>query len=277
MGLIRKNIEYGKVLKLSPWRKIALGTWWTAGDPSVYGLLELDVEPALRYLENIQSSTGQRMTVTHFVGKALAETIKRHPSINATLRWGQLYPRKTIDIFFQVASDKTGQDLTGLTIRQISEKSILEISKEMEKRVNKIRVEGDPDYKPMKSNMSLIPGILVKPILHITSFFMYTLNLWSPLLGIPRDTFGSVMITNIGSLGLEIAFVPLFPHSRIPLLIAMAAIVEKPMVINGKIEIKKILPLCATFDHRLIDGVHASHMVRSIKQIFANPEFELKS
>ena len=109
-----------------------------------------------------------------------------------------------------------------------------------------------------------------------TSFVMNSLNLWTPLLGVPRDPFGSAMVTSIGSLGLEIGFVPLVPYSRIPLLIAVGAMSEKPVVRNGVIQIGKMLPLCATFDHRIIDGAHASHMVRTIKQIFANPSLELK-
>jgi pyruvate/2-oxoglutarate dehydrogenase complex dihydrolipoamide acyltransferase (E2) component len=39
--------------------------------------------------------------------------------------------------------------------------------------------------------------------------------------------------------------------------------------------VKKVISLCVTFDHRVIDGMHASHMVKTMKKIFANPEQEL--
>ena len=104
---------------------------------------------------------------------------------------------------------------------------------------------------------------------------MYSLNLWSPVLGLPKDPFGSMMLTNVGALGLDAGFAPLVTYSRVPLLIAVGAVKDTPVVRDGKIEIAPMCRLCATFDHRLIDGMHASHMVRTLQRIFANPEKEL--
>src|SRR5262249_21267720 len=101
------------------------------------------------------------------------------------------------------------------------------------------------------------------------------LNIWTPLLGTPRDPFGSIMITNIGSLGLDMAFAPLVPYSRVPMLIALGAVREEPVVRGGQITVGKMIRLCSTFDHRVIDGVHAANMVRTAKAIFANPDKEL--
>ena len=39
---ISRNIDLGPALRTSSWRKIAIGTWKTAGDPSVYGILDLN-------------------------------------------------------------------------------------------------------------------------------------------------------------------------------------------------------------------------------------------
>ncbi len=93
-------------------------------------------------------------------------------------------------------------------------------------------------------------------------------------MGVPKDSFGSIMLTNVGSLGLDEAFAPLVPYSRIPILIAAGSVQDKAVVRDGKIVVGKVIKLCATFDHRVIDGVHASHLSKSLKQIFANPEAE---
>jgi hypothetical protein len=146
---------------------------------------------------------------------------------------------------------------------------------QVEERVQRIKQKKDQSFTKMKKTMGFLPGILSRFVLGFAGFFMYSLNLWSPLLGSPRDPFGSVMVTNIGSLGLDMAFAPLVPYSRVPLLITVGAVREEPVVRDGKIEIAKLLRLSATFDHRLIDGVHASHIVKSLKEIFKNPEKEL--
>ncbi|MEY4616070.1 MAG: hypothetical protein RJB66_1030 [Pseudomonadota bacterium] len=275
MGLLSRNIKYQGPVKLSSFRKVALGTWQTAGDPSVYSEMEFECEAALAYLAKISEQTGKKLTITHFVGKACAETIRRHPELNCILRWGKLYRRQDVDIFFQVASDTKGEDLSGTTVRHIDKKNIIEIAEDMQNKVKRIRDTGDIDYKEMKKTMRMIPAWASRYLLNFSSYLMYTLNLWSPLLGVPKDPFGSIMITSIGSIGLERAFVPLVPYSRIPCLIAIGSIRDAALVQNGQVVVKKVISLCVTFDHRVIDGMHASHMVKTMKKIFANPEQEL--
>jgi pyruvate/2-oxoglutarate dehydrogenase complex dihydrolipoamide acyltransferase (E2) component len=275
MALLTRNVDLGPALKISSWRKVAIGTWKTVGDPSVYGSMEVDVGPALSYLEKIKFKTGTRVTLSQFAGKAVALTLARHPEINCILRFGVLFPRNHVDVFFQVASDQTGKDLSGMTIRDADKKSIAEMAVEMQVRIDSIRRKGDPEYRKMKSLMGSLPGFFSRYVLGFAGFFMYTLNLWTPLLGSPRDPFGSVMITNIGSLGLDTAFAPLVPYSRVPLLIALGGARETPVARNGKLEIAMISRICVTLDHRLIDGMQASHMARTLSKIFADPESEL--
>ncbi len=275
MILLKRNVDLGPPLKISSWRKVAIGTWKSAGDPSVYGILDLDARPALAYIEKLRQKSGVRITLSHFAGKAVAETLRRHPQINCILRFGKLYPRKDVSVFFQVATDAEGEDLSGMTVREADRKSMVEIAREMEERVRVIKERRDQSFTRMKGTFGMLPGIFSRLILGVSGFLMYTLNLWSPLLGTPRDPFGSAMITNIGSLGMDTAFAPLVPYSRVPLLIALGVAQDAPWVNQGKLEVAKVIRFCVTVDHRLIDGVHGMHMSRTVKAIFADPEKEL--
>lgn len=275
MPLISRNVRLGRAKKLSSWRKVAIGTWRTVGDPSVYGTMEVDAGRALEYVAALRERTGKRVTLTHVVGKALALVFARYPDLNCVLRFGRLYPRQTVDIFFQVASDSEGTDLSGMTVREADRKSVVEITEEMEERVSRIKRREDKSFDRMKGLSGLLPGFLSRWLLDLSGFLLYTLNIWSPLLGAPRDPFGGAMVTNIGSLGLENAFAPLVPYSRVPFLLVVGSAAEKPVVRDGQIAIARMLPLCVTFDHRLIDGVHASKMAKLMTEIFADPEKHL--
>lgn len=271
----RKNVDLGAPLKLTPFRKIAIGTWRSAGDPSVYGIMQYDVRPALEYLEKLRERTGEKLTLTHFVGKSVSHILKQHPELNSILRFGRLYPRRSIDIFFQVASDTKGDDLSGTTIRNADQKSIQEIARELQGSARTIREKGDPAFKKMKQSLKLLPGWLSWWVIQFTAFVQYTLNLWSPIFGTPPDPFGSIMITSIGPLGLEFALAPLVPYSRVPCVLTVGAIHDAPVVHQGKLEVAPVIQLGITFDHRLIDGVHAAKMASLLKRIFSNPEAEL--
>jgi pyruvate dehydrogenase E2 component (dihydrolipoamide acetyltransferase) len=275
MAFLGRNIQLGPALKISGWRKSAIGTWTTAMDPSMYGTLHLNVEKAQTYIDKIKRESGQRITFSHFMGKVVAETFKRHPDINCILRMGRLYPRKNIDIFFQVAADDEGKDLTGMTVRNADQKTIPAIAREMEERVEKIRAQKDQTFTRMKDSMRFLPGFVASWVIGLTGLFMYGMNIWCSLFGLPKDPFGSAMITNIGSLGLEEAFAPLVPFSRIPIVIALGATRDEAVVKDGKIGIARMIKICVTMDHRLIDGVHAAHMAKTVQKIFADPEGEL--
>lgn len=272
-----RNIRFKAPVHPKGWRKAAIGTWRSVGDPSIYGVLELSAEPALRYIEATRIETGQKITMTHFVGKAIAEVIRRHPEINSILRFGKIYPRENIDLFFLVAPDSFGKDLTGAVVKSIDGKSLGQVAEELNARALTIRTVKDVDFFKMKGILDRLPDILSEGVLWLIEKILYTFNLHVPAIGIPKDAFGSAMITSIGSLGLDFAFAPLVPFAKVPMMIAPGLIQKRLKLKDGAVTEERFLRICVTLDHRLIDGVYASLMARTLKDVFENPFHELKT
>src|SRR5438128_1979246 len=114
------NLRLRRKRNLSPFRKVAMGTWGQPGDPSVYGTMTLRMEPALAYMEAFRAAIGRLLTVTHMMGRAAAAVFEKVPDANAIIRGKRLYLREDIAIFFQVVIDdrETGElDLSGMVGR----------------------------------------------------------------------------------------------------------------------------------------------------------------
>ncbi|TNE50351.1 MAG: 2-oxo acid dehydrogenase [Deltaproteobacteria bacterium] len=268
------NLKLSPKTQLSTFRKIAIGSWKTVGDPSVYGCLALNMDEALRYLEEYREVTGRRLTVTHMMGKAVAAALEKMPDANALLRFNRLYLRDEISIFFQVVMEdpKTGEiDLSGTVVHNADQKSLGQFIDVMESNVKQVRTGTDQKLEKSRNLFKKMPLMLVRWFLNTLSFLGYTLNLDLRWAGVPKDAFGSVAITNIGSLGLEEAYVPLAPYTRIPLFLAMGAIQEIPAVVDGNVQVIKQMKVFATFDHRILDGAHAAVMSKTLRQWFENP------
>ncbi|HEY2734073.1 MAG TPA: 2-oxo acid dehydrogenase subunit E2 [Polyangiales bacterium] len=268
------NVELEPERDLSTFRKIALGTWRTTHDPSVYGSLTLRMDAALEYIDAFRAATGRRITVTHLMARAAAAVFEQVPDANAMIRFGRIYRRKRIGVFFQVAMEdaETGKiDLSGATIHDPQAKTLLEILDECEKRFAKVRKNTDEQLSRTRNLMKKLPIAAMGPLLDLTSFASYTLNLDLTWAGIPRDAFGSIMITNIGALGLEEAYVPLVPYSRVPLLLALGAVKESAVARNGRVGVEKTMRVCATFDHRILDGAHAAAMAKTVRAWMEQP------
>ena len=268
------NLELVRKDDVSSFRKIAIGTWRTAYDPSVYGTIELRMEEAMRYIAEFREKTGKKLTVSHLMAKAAAMVLKECPDANAILRWNRVYLRKRIGIFFQVVMTDEGAhkvDLSGATLYDVEQKSLVEIYDEFNAKVESVRARKDPALEKTRQTFLGIPYFALNAVLRLISFLSYTLNLDLRSFGIPQDPFGSIMITNIGSLGLDTAYVPLVPYSRVPILIATGAVKDVPVVEAGQIVPGKVMRVNATFDHRFIDGFHASVMSRVLRQWIEHP------
>lgn len=260
---------------LSSFRRIAIGTWRDAYDPSIYGQLRLRADKVLSYLDEFRVRTGKRLTITHLMAKAVAIVMAEMPDANAVLRFNRIYLRQDIGVFFQVAMEdpiNKQVDLSGATIFDAHKKTFVEIVDEFEARVAKVRAGKDKELEGTRSTFKKIPFLFLNKFLDLLSFFSFTLNLDLRFLGIPKDPFGSAMVTNVGSLGLEEAFVPLVPYSKVPLLLAVGAVQDEPVVEDGRVIAAKVLHACATIDHRVLDGMHASHMSKTMRKIFDDPE-----
>ena len=79
---------------------------------------------------------------------------------------------------------------------------------------------------------------------------------------------GTFTITNIGVIG-GIFATPIINYPEVAIL-ATGKIHDKPLVVNGRIEIRKVLPLSLSFDHRIIDGAEAARFVNTLKGYLEN-------
>lgn len=269
------NVALTGRLPLSPARALALGAWNRGGDPSIYGLLEVDARPLLAWLDAARDATGLRLTVTHVVAKLLGDVLAEHPEANVRLRWTGLHRRRDVSVFVHVAMQdpQTGQiDLSGVLLRNADQRTLGDLSAHLNERAARVRDGTDATYEEGRSLFRWMPPMLVPAFVRMVEVLSVHLNLDLRSLGVPQDSFGSALLTNIGSLGLDAAWAPLVPYSGVPIVIALGAVRRQPWVeSDGTIAAVPVLPLFATLDHRVLDGAHAARLSRSIKERLADP------
>lgn len=88
-------------------------------------------------------------------------------------------------------------------------------------------------------------------------------------LAVEEMTGGTFTITNGGVFGSMLS-TPIInpPQSAI---LGMHNIVERPVAINGKVEIRPIMYVALSYDHRLIDGRESVGFLVMVKQLLENP------
>lgn len=255
---------------LRGWRRLAAQTWRPPHDPSVYAALEIPMRASLAYLERLKEETGVRATVTHLVTRGIALAIRQYPQLNGIVARNRIMLRDTVDIFLQVAIEG-GTELSGLKIARADEKSVADIAREMEGRVERLRQRRDRQVERTKSVLDRIPLPLLGPFMRAVSYLIYDLDLDLSRLGIVKDEFGSAMITNVGMFGLAHGYAPLVPFSRTPLVVLVGEVQDKPVAESGRVVVRPVMNLGVTFDHRFMDGYHGGAMAQLFRAYLEDP------
>ena len=250
--------------RVQGWRKLAGSAWSRPLDPQFYGDLELDAGAMLGYIEEARRLDGVHLTVTHLVGKAVAHGLAEVPELRVRLAHGREYERDSVDVFFIMAAGG-GQELSGVKIQAADSKSAVQIAREVGRRCADIEAGDDRDLGRGKALLTRLRPGLLRIALRLGAWLTSDLNLDLSPLGMPRQAFGSAMITSVGMWGVSHAYSPLAHYYRVPLLVLVGAVRKAPVAVGDQVTVRPMLTLTATFDHRYVDGFHAARFAQAVR------------
>ncbi|MCU1720047.1 dihydrolipoamide acetyltransferase family protein [Pseudomonas sp. 5P_5.1_Bac1] len=79
----------------------------------------------------------------------------------------------------------------------------------------------------------------------------------------------TITLTSLGALG-GIVSTPVVNTPEVAI-VGVNRIVERPMVVNGQIVIRKMMNLSSSFDHRVVDGMDAALFIQAIRGLLEQP------
>jgi pyruvate dehydrogenase E2 component (dihydrolipoamide acetyltransferase) len=183
----------------------------------------------------LEEERGTRPSFTHFVIKTLAHCLRQHPIVNASLEQDRILVLAEINIGFAVAL--ANGMLIVPVVKNAHDKSVLEIAEQCNALSERAR---------------------------------------SGRLTLDDVTGGTFTLTNAGmfrhksatSTGGWSTPIITIPQSAI---LGLGALYQKPVVRDGKIAVRTMLPTSFTIDHRVINGVPAIQFMNTFYEYVENP------
>lgn len=243
--------------------------WGPPNDPQIYGALEIESTKLKQFLETCKAS-GHKVTPTHLVGRAVALTLRDVPEMNVRIVGDEIRPRESADVFF-ITAVEGGRDLSGVKVEHAEEKSAVAIAEELGRRARAAKEGRDPDLAKSKGAMNGLPMPILRVALRATAWLTGDRDTSVRALGLARSPFGSAAVTSVGMFGLPMGFAPLSWMYRIPLLVLVGAIEDRPVAVDGRVEVRPILPITATIDHRFVDGWHIARAMKIFRAYLHSP------
>jgi pyruvate/2-oxoglutarate dehydrogenase complex dihydrolipoamide acyltransferase (E2) component len=268
-------------------RKLAIAAWEQSTNPNMMGVLNVNAEPAIKFLERVNNytinSTGIKVTLTALAGKALGLAMAKYPRTNCRLMWGKIFPNETVDISFLVAighEDEEGErnspDLAQVKISKINETPLVDIARKLRVGAKELRAGKNKDFNKTKNTVQMVPGWLLKYIVSLVGWISSAAGISFPALGVNAFPFGSCIITSLGPLGIEEAFIPPTPFAHVPIYMGVCACKKVPAVVDDKIVIQTQMKLTGTVDHRIVDGAEVAKLNKYLQTVLEDPESYFK-
>ena len=249
-------------------RKLAIATWSAPAEGNILGKVTIDATEALRYIDHVRETTGTKVSITHLVGKAVANALASAPGLNGKILFNRFVPFDTVDVTFLIASDG---DLAKCKVDSADAKSVPEIALELRESANRVRSGEDVEFKKSMQAVKLMPVFILRPMLRFTGWLSGALGINLKALGVERHAFGSCVITSVGMLGFDEGYAPFTPFARVPLLLLVGAIRDKPAVLDGEVVSRPLVTITATVDHRFIDGAQLGTLAREFHRVLEEP------
>jgi pyruvate dehydrogenase E2 component (dihydrolipoamide acetyltransferase) len=200
--------------------------------PHLYFTQKVDLSDLLSLRKLVNEKQDKKTSVTDYIAKAAVIALLKYPDMNSSLVGDSIEQYANVNLGIAVAST------TGLivpVIKDAQDMSVVEISKAASPLFDKAR-EG-----------KLLPG---------------------------EYTGGTFTISNLGMFGIE-NFTAIINPPEVGIL-AISSTKDEPTVVLGadggkSIEIRPIMNITLSVDHRLIDGLLAAQFVTEVKRLLESP------
>lgn len=208
-----------------------------------YAFFEIDItklNAARQTMLAKEEELGGRISLTAFQVRAAALACRHVPICNATVGANAITVWDNVNVGIAVALPGKGEYDSGLVvpvIRNADTKGILEIDREIKTLVGRAR-------KGELTGADMADGTIT-----LSSTGGFTPGVWAvstPLLNLPQ----------------VVNFQPGSP-------------LEKPVVVDGQVVVRSVLPCGLSFDHRAVDGAPIGRFVQKLIDLLGHPELML--
>lgn len=250
----------------SPLRRMMPHIMPTRAGATVYFDQRLDLSRTLPWLEE----RGHRLFELMLAGyvRALVE----RPQMHRFVVGRRLYQRKHLELSFAVK--KRFEDSSGITtvkVRFAPDDDLEVVSRRVEEAVHVGRGEATTASEKEMALAGKLPRAATRAVMGAQRALDY-FNLLPEALLRNDPLYASMVIANLGSVGLQAAYHHLYEYGTVPLFAAVGRVHEAPVAVDGRIEARQVVDVRYTFDERIADGWYAARSLDLFKGWIEQPE-----
>ena len=233
----------------------------------------VEITEVERWLREKRQAGWKGMGMLHLFIAAYVRTLSHCPGLNRFVSGQKIYARNNIEVVLAVKRAMTA-DAEETTIKVVFEPTdtVFDVYRKLNEKVDEIKAnDGENNTEQVAGVLSKLPGLLLKFALWFINLLDYFGLLPMSLLD-ASPFHGSMIITDLGSIGIPPIYHHLYNFGNLPLFIAFGAKRRAyELDKTGTPVERKYVDYKVTMDERTIDGVSYATAFKYLKYYMKNP------
>jgi len=243
-------------------------------DASQYFHDSLEITEMERYLRSKRINGFQGMGLLHAFIAMYIRTASMYPSINRFVSGQRVFARNNIEFVMVVKKElRIDAPETSIKVTFDPRDTIDDVYYKINEEIDKIRKKGeDTDTDDVARALIRLPRLILRATVSFLEFLDYFGRLPKAILK-ASPFHGSVIVTDLGSIGLPPLYHHLYNFGNIPLFVALGAKRKaRELGADGAMIERKYLDYKMVMDERCCDGFYFSQAIKLFRSIMRKPQ-----
>lgn len=242
-------------------------------DADVYINTKIDVTNLVNYIEKLKKKEEHKdLTYFHAFCTAIGKLIYNRPLLNRFVINKKFYDRNKVSISFVAKKEFNDTSEELMTVVDIDkDDNIFSLSEKISGRVKKVRSSKLNYTDKLVDSIGKMPGffkwIVIKIVKFADNHGLIPESMTKDLI-----YYSTVLVSNLGSIECGAIYHHLTDLGTNSILITIGKIKDEPVVINGKVEIRKMCEFGVNLDERIADGFYFTRSLKLLEYVLENPE-----
>lgn len=242
-------------------------------DADVYINTKIDVTNLVKYIEKKKKKEEYKdLTYFHAFCTAIGKLIYNRPLLNRFVINKKFYDRNDVSISFVAKKEFNDTSEELMTVVKVDKNdNIFSLSNKISGRVKNVRSSKMNYTDKIVDTIGKMPGFIKWIAMKIVKFadnHGLIPESWT------KDLiyYSTVLVSNLGSIDCGAIYHHLTDLGTNSILITIGKIKDEPVVIDGKIEIRKMCEFGVNLDERIADGFYFTKSLKLLEYVLDNPE-----
>lgn len=227
-----------------------------------------------RHLRRLRVNGYKGIGMLHFLIAAYVRGVSRFPAMNRFVVGRRIYARKNIEVVMTVKRSMS-VDAEETSIKVIFEPTdtIFDVYEKMNAAINKIKTDDtNTSTDDVAETLCRLPRFLLRFALGVIRMMDYFG--WLPQALLDASPFhGSMIITDLGSLGIGPIYHHIYNFGTLPVFVAFGAKHHKyELDRHGEMVDRKYIDCKFVMDEGICDGHYFAQFLKAVRYMFQHPE-----